>query len=136
PTSAEFIPGMGNFGADGIYRHHETSPDYIHHPSELYSDKLEESSALPPPTSKQKDASHKLFETIAEAVEIRNMSKQLQSFSPSSSSFLGQLPDTLGLTISLFNGSKTAAPNLVNYNYALQFYNILLSNKNVGFRGH
>jgi hypothetical protein len=28
------------------------------------------------------------------------------------------------------------APNLVNYNYALQFYNILISNKNVGFRGH
>jgi hypothetical protein len=40
------------------------------------------------------------------------------------------------LTISLFNGSKTAASNLVNYNYALQFYNILTSNKNVGFRGH
>jgi hypothetical protein len=65
------------------------------------------------------------------------LSKQLQSFSSPSSSFLAQLPDTVGLTISsLFNGSKTAAPNLVNYNYVLQFYNVLISNKNVGFRGH
>ena len=66
------------------------------------------------------------------------MSKQLQSFSsPSSSSFLGQLPDTVGLTMSLFSGIKTAAPhNLVNYSYALQFCNVLISNKNVGFRGH
>ena len=39
--------------------------------------------------------------------------------------------------MSLFNGIKTApTPNLVNYNYALQFYNFLISNKNVGFRGH
>jgi hypothetical protein len=137
-TSPEFIPGMSNFGANGRYRHHEASPDYVHHPSELYSDKLEESSALrlPPPTSKEKDASDKLLETITEAVAIRKMlSKQPQSFSPSSS-FLGQLPDTLGLTVSLFNGIKTAAPNLVNYNYVLQFCNILISNKNVGFRGH
>ena len=28
------------------------------------------------------------------------------------------------------------APNLVNYSYALQFYNVLTSSKNVGFRGH
>ena len=120
--------------------HHEASPDYVHLPSELYSDKLEESSALPlpPPPSKEKDASDKLHETIREAIEFKKMlSKQLQSFSSPSSSFLAQLPDTLGLTMSLFNGSKTAAaPNLVNYNYALQFYNVLTSNKNVGFRGH
>jgi hypothetical protein len=139
-TGAEFIPNMNNLGSNGRYRHHEASPDYVHHPSELYSDKLEGSPPplpLPLPTSKEKDASHKLFETITEAVEIRKMlSKQLQSFSSPSSSFLAQLPDTLGSTISLFNGSKTAAPNLVNYNYALQFYNILISNKNVGFRGH
>ena len=64
------------------------------------------------------------------------LSKQPQSFSSPSSSFLAQPQDTLGLTMSLFNGSKTAAPNLVNYNYALQFYNVLTSNKNVGFRGH
>ena len=136
-TSPEFIPSMSNFGANGIYRHHETSPDYIHHPSELYSDKLEESPPLPlpPPPSKEKDASDKLLETIGVAIEIMKMTKQPQSFSPSSS-FLGQLPDTLGLTVSLFNGIKTAAPNLVNYNYVLQFCNILISNKNVGFRGH
>jgi len=86
-TSPEFIPSMSNFGANGIYRHHETSPAYIHHPSELYSDKLEESSGLPLPTSKEKDASHKLFEAITEAVEIRKMlSRQLQSFSSPSSS--------------------------------------------------
>ena len=43
-TSPEFIPGMSNFGANGRYRHHhEASPDYVHHPSELYPDKLEES---------------------------------------------------------------------------------------------
>ena len=42
-ASPEFIPGMSNFGANGRYRHHETSPDYVHLPSELYSDKLEES---------------------------------------------------------------------------------------------
>jgi hypothetical protein len=136
-TSPEFIPSMSNFGVNGIYRHHEASPDYIHHPSELYSDKLEESSGLPPPTSKVKDASHKLFETMCEAAEIKMLSKQIQSFSSPSRSFLGQLPYTLGLTISsLFNGTKTAAPNPVNYNYVLQFYNILISNKNVGFRGH
>jgi hypothetical protein len=66
------------------------------------------------------------------------LSKQLQSFSSPPSSFLGQLPDTAGLTISsLFSGIKTApTPNLVNYNYGLQFCNILTSNKNVGFRGH
>ena len=47
-TSPEFIPGMSNFGANGRYRHHhEASPDYVHHPSELYPDKLEESSPLP-----------------------------------------------------------------------------------------
>ena len=99
---------MSNFGANGIYRHHETSPDYIHHPSELYSDKLEESPPLPlpPPPSKEKDASDKLLETIGVAIEIMKMTKQPQSFSPSSS-FLGQLPDTLGLTVSLFNGIKT-----------------------------
>jgi hypothetical protein len=141
-TSPEFIPGMSSFGANGRYRHHESSPDYVHHPLELYPDKLGEStpvSRLPPPTSKEKDASHKLFETITEAVEIRKMlSKQLQSFSSPPSSFLGQLPDTAGLTISsLFSGIKTApTPNLVNYNYGLQFYNVLTSNKNVGFRGH
>jgi hypothetical protein len=65
------------------------------------------------------------------------LSKQLQSFSSPSSSFLAQLPDTIGLTMSLFNGIKTApTPNLVNYSYVLQFYNVLTSNKNVGFRGH
>jgi hypothetical protein len=135
-TSPQLNPGMSNLGANGIYRHHETSPDYVHH---LSSKKLEESSPLPPPASKEKDSSDKLLETIAEAVEFRKMlSKQLQSFaSPSSSSFLGHLPDTLGLTMSsLFNGIKTAAHNLVNYNYALQFCNVLISNKNVGFRGH
>ena len=98
-TSPEFIPSMSNFGVNGIY--HETSPDYIHHPSELYPDKLGEStpvSRLPPPTSKEKDAGDKLLETIGEAVEIRKISKQLQSFSSPSSSFLGQLPDTAGLT--------------------------------------
>ena len=136
-TSPEFIPSMSNFGANGIYRHHETSPDYIHHPSELYSDKLEESPPLPPPTSKEKDASDKLLETIGEAIEFKKMSKQLQSFSSPSSSFLAQLPDTLGLTMSLFSGIKTApTPNLVNYNSALQFYNVLISHKDVGFRGH
>jgi hypothetical protein len=134
-TSAEFIPSMSNFGANGIYRHHESSPDYVHH---LSSKKLEESSPLLPPTSKEKDASDKLFETITEAFEIKKMlSKQLQSFSSPSSSFLGQLPNTVGLTMPLFSSIKTApTPNLVNYNYALQFYNILISNKNVGFRGH
>jgi hypothetical protein len=131
-TRAEFIPGMSNLGTNGRYRHDETSPDYVHYHS---SKKLEESSPLPPP-SKEKDASQKLLETIAEAVEIRKMSKQLQSFSPPSSSFLGQLPDALGLTMSLLGGIKTTAPNLVNYNYALQFCNILINNKNVGFRGH
>jgi len=147
-TRAEFISGMNNLDANGRYRHHhhhhhqEASPDYVHHPSELYSDKREESPALllSPPIAKEKDASDKLLETIREAVEIKKMlSKQLQSFSsPSSSSFLGQLPDTVGLTMSsLFNGIKTAvAPNLVNYNYALQFCNILIGNKNIGFRGH
>jgi hypothetical protein len=129
---------MNNLDANGRYLHHqEASPDYVHHPS---SKKLEESPLLPPPTSKEKDASHKLLETIAEAVEIKKMlSKQLQSFSsPSTSSFLGHLPDTVALTMSsLLSGIKTAvAPNLINYNYALQFYNILLSNKNVGFRSH
>jgi len=140
-TSAEFISGMNNLDANRRYRHpHEASPDYVHHPSELYSDKREEStplSPLPTPPSKEKDASDKLFETIREAVEIMKMlSKQPQSFSSPSSSFLAQLPYTIGLTMSLFNGIKTAAPSLVNYNYALQFCNILLSNKNVGFRGH
>jgi hypothetical protein len=112
---------MSNFGANGRYHHHETSPNYVHHPSELYSDKREESSALSPPTppSREKDASDKLLETISEAVEIMNMSKQLQSFSPSSSSFLGQMSDTVGLTISLFNGIKTAAaPTTI-----LQYFN-------------
>ena len=126
---------MSNFGANGIYRHHhEASPDYVHHPSELYSDKLEESPPLPSPTSKEKDASHKLFETITEAVEIRKLSKQHQSFSSPPSSFLGQLPGTVGLTMSLFNGSKTGPSNQVNHNYAPQFCNVLTSNKNVGFR--
>jgi len=140
-TSAEFIPGMNNLDANRRYRrHHEASPDYVHHPSELYSDKREEStplSPLPTPPSKEKDASDKLDETIREAFEFKKMlSKQPQSFSSPSSSFLAQLPDTLGLTMSLFNGSKTAAPNLVNYSYAMQFYNVLTSSKNVGFRGH
>jgi hypothetical protein len=140
---AEFIPGMNSLGTNGSYRHHhEASPDYVHLPSELYPDKLGEStplSPLPSPSSNEKDASDKLSETIGEAVEIRKMlSKQLQSFSsPPSNSFLGQLPATIGLTMSLFNGIKTApAPNLVNYNYALQFCNVLISNKNVGFQGH
>ena len=31
---------------------------------------------------------------------------------------------------------RQAAPNLVNYNYALQFCNVLISQKDVGFRGH
>jgi hypothetical protein len=129
-TRAEFIPSMNNLGSNGIYHHHEASPDYVHH---LSSKKLEEST----PASKEKDASDKLLETIAEVVEIKKMSKQLQSFSSPSSSFLGQLPDTVGLTMSsLFSSIRTAAPNLVHYNYALQFYNILTSNKNIGFRGH
>ena len=64
------------------------------------------------------------------------LSKQIQSFSSPSSSFLGQLPDTVALTMSLLSGIKITAPNLVNYNYTLQFYNILISNKDVGFRGH
>jgi hypothetical protein len=134
-TRAEFIPGMNSLGANGRYRHHEASPDYVHLPSELYPDKLGES--LPTPPSKEKDASDKLLETIGEAVEIMKMlSKQLQCFSSPSSSFLGQVPDTLGSTISLFSGIKTApTPNLANYNYALQFCNILINNKNVGFRG-
>jgi hypothetical protein len=138
-TSPEFIPMMSNLDANGRYRHHhEASQDYVHLPSELHSDKLGESTPLPPPTSKEKDASDKLHATIREAIEFKKMSKQLQSFSsPSSSSFLAQLPATIGLTMSLFNGIKTApTPNLVNYNYALQFCNILISNKNIGFRGH
>jgi hypothetical protein len=142
---AEFIPSTSNLGTNGRYLHHqEASPDYVHHPSELYSDKLEESSRLPlllsPPTSKEKDASDKLLKTIAEAVEFKKMlSKQLQSFSsPSTNSFLEQLPGTVALTMSsLLSGIKTAvAPNLVNYNHALQFCNVLMSNRNVGFRGH
>ena len=91
-TRAEFIPGMNSLGANGRYRHHEASPDYVHLPSELYPDKLGESpplSPLPSPSSKEKEASDKLSETIGEAVEIRKMlSKQLQSFSSPSSSFL------------------------------------------------
>ena len=122
---------MNNLDSNGRYRnHHEASSDYVHH---LFSKKLEEST----PASKEKDASDKLLETVAEAVEIRKMlSKQLQSFSPSTSSFLGQLPDTVGLTMSsLLSGIKTAAaaPNLVNYIYALQFYNILINNKMLDF---
>jgi len=134
-TSPEFIPRMNNLDANGRYRHHhEAFPDYVHH---LSSKRLEESSPLPPPTSKEKDASDKLLETISEAVEIKKMSKQLQSFSYHPSSFLGQLTDTLGLTMSPFSEIKTAAaPNLVNYNYSLQFCNVLISNKNVGFQGH
>jgi hypothetical protein len=79
-TSPEFIPSMSNFGVNGIYRHHEASPDYIHHPSELYSDKLEESSGLPPPTSKVKDASDKLRETMYEASEIRKCQNNFNPF--------------------------------------------------------
>src|SRR6476469_5983377 len=79
-ASPEFIPVMNSLGANGRYRHHETSPDYVHHPSELYSDKLEESSGLPPPTSKEEDASDKLSETIGEAVEIRKMLSKQQCF--------------------------------------------------------
>jgi hypothetical protein len=138
-TSPEFIPSMSNFGVNGIYRHHEASPDYIHHPSELYSDKLEESTPLPPaPTSKEKDASDKLLETICVAVEINKMmSNQPQSVASPSSSFFGQLPDAVGLTMSLLSSIKTApTPNLVNYLYALQFCNFLINNKTVGFRGH
>jgi hypothetical protein len=134
-TSPEFIPMMSNLDANGRYRHHEASKDYVHLPSELYSDKLEESTPLSPtptPPSKEKDASDKLLETISEAIEFRKMSQQLQSFSSSSSSFLGQLPNTVGLTMPLFSGIKTApTPNLVNYNYALQFYKVLISSKNV-----
>jgi hypothetical protein len=136
-TRAEFIPSMNSLGANGRYGHHEASPDYFHLPSELSPDKLVESSPLPTPPSKEKDASDKLLETIDEAVEIKKMSKQVQSFSSPSSSFLGQLPGTVGLTMPLFSGIKTAStPNVVNYNYALQFCNILINNKNVGFRGH
>ena len=140
-TSPEFIPSMSNFDANGRYLHHEDSLDYVHLPSESYSNIIEEStplSPLPIPPSKEKDASDKLHETIREAIEFKKMlSKQLQSFSSPSSSFLAQLPDTVGLTMSLFSGIKTAAaPNLVTYNYVLQFYNVLISNKNVGFRGH
>jgi len=133
-TSAEFIPGTSSLGAnDRYYLQHVASPDCVHH---LSSEKLEESSPLLPPPSKEKDASHKLNETIAEAVEIKKMlSKQLQSFSSPSSSFLGQLPDAVGLTMPLLSGIKRAAPNLVDHNSVLQFYNILTSNKNIGFRG-
>ncbi|MGB8035731.1 MAG: hypothetical protein WCF03_18100, partial [Nitrososphaeraceae archaeon] len=46
-TSPEFIPGMSSLGANGRYRHHEAPPYYVHHPSELYPDKLEESPPLP-----------------------------------------------------------------------------------------
>jgi hypothetical protein len=134
-TSPEFIPSMSNLGSNSTYRHHEASPDYVHHPSELCSDKLEES-PLPPPTSKEKDASDRLLETIRVAVEIMNTSNQPQSFSSPSSSLLAQLSDTVALTMPVFSGIKTAAPNLVNYNYALHFCDILISNKNVGFRGH
>jgi hypothetical protein len=137
-TSPEFIPSMSNSDANGRDLHHEASLDYVHLPSESYSNILEESTPLPTPASKEKDASDKLHETIREAIEFKKMlSKQLQSFSPSSSSFLAQLPDTVGLTMSLFSGIKTApTPNQVNYNSALQFYNVLISNKDVGFRGH
>jgi hypothetical protein len=96
-TSPEFTPSMSSLGANGRYRHHhEASPDYVHLPSELYPDKLEESSALSPPTSKEKDSSDKLLETIRVGVEINKMlSKQPRSFSSPSSSFLAQLPDTV-----------------------------------------
>ena len=51
-TSPEFIPRMNNLDANGRYRHHhEAFPDYVHH---LSSKRLEESSPLPPPTSKEK----------------------------------------------------------------------------------
>ncbi|MGB7639134.1 MAG: hypothetical protein WBL88_16350 [Nitrososphaeraceae archaeon] len=75
---------------------------HIQHPSELYSDKLEEStplSPLPISPSKEKDASDKLLETIREAVEFKKMlSKQLQSFSSPSSSFLGLFRTTTRYT--------------------------------------
>jgi len=48
---------MSNLVTDGRYRHHEASPDYVHH--HLSLKKLEESSS-PPPTPKEKDASDKL----------------------------------------------------------------------------
>ena len=80
-TSPEFIPSMSNFGANGIYRHHEASPDYIHHPSELYSDKLEESPPLPlPPPSKEKDASDKLLETIREPLKLGRCQNNFNPF--------------------------------------------------------
>ena len=73
-TSPEFTPSMSNLGTDGRYRHHhEASSDYIHLPSELYSDKLEESpplSPLPTPTPKEKDASHKLFEPCVKRLKL------------------------------------------------------------------
>jgi hypothetical protein len=47
-TRAEFIPVMNSLGANGRYRHHEASPDYVHLPSELYPDKLGESTPLSP----------------------------------------------------------------------------------------
>jgi hypothetical protein len=138
-AGAESLPGISNLDANGIYRHHETSPYHVHHLSELYSDKLEESTPLPPaPTSKEKDASDKLLVTICVAVEINKMlSNQPQSVASPSSSFFRQLPDAVGLTMSLLSSIKTApTSNLVNYLYALQFCNFLINNKNVGFRGH
>jgi hypothetical protein len=68
-TSQEFIPGMNNFGANGRDLQHEAPPDYVHQPSGLYPDELEESLPLPLPTSKEKDAGDKLLETIREAIE-------------------------------------------------------------------
>ena len=61
-TSPEFIPVISSLGANGRYRHHhEASPDYVHLPSELYPDKLEESSPLSPNHHfpKKKDTSDK-----------------------------------------------------------------------------
>src|SRR6478736_4471178 len=88
-ASPEFIPGMNNFGANGRDLHHEASLDYVHLPSESYSNILKGStplsplqgstplSPLPTPPSKEKDASDKLHETIREAIEFKKMlSKQ------------------------------------------------------------
>ena len=60
-TRAEFIPGMNSLGANGRYRHHEASPDYVHLPSELYPDKLGESPPLPLSSS---PSSHPAFDLL------------------------------------------------------------------------
>ena len=80
----------------------EDSPDYVHHLS------LKEFRRIIT-NFQRKRCQPYTTRNCSEAVEIKKMSKQLQSFSPSpSSSFLAQLSDTVGLIMSLFSGIKTA----------------------------